>query len=124
MTRSVRKSFDQLQTAVRARLERAMQTYSRDGPGYLSDAAFKINEGRHSLKDGTDREVLIQAFAHAKAGVRIYGSLQRYENRQTFLCTEIDTNKKRQDADQDMLRRAAEYIGRILKDGQSERSAR
>lgn len=117
MTAAVHKSFEALQVPVRARLQRHMEQYSRDGPAQLiSGKKFVPNEGRHSLKDGTGRTELIGAFKHVQAGVRIYGSLQSYKGHATFICTEIDTNKKKRKADPEKLQRAAENLGMVLKD--------
>jgi len=120
MTASVEKEFDGLGLAVRARLQATIEAYAQDGPTYLSKAKFRKNEGRHSMKDGTGANALVAAFAHNEAGIRIYGSLQIFRGQKTFLCTEVDVNKKQRKANQEKLQRSAENIGRILSDERKE----
>jgi len=97
------------------RLQRYMEMYASDGPAYLSDKKFKKNEGRHPLGEGFARNVLVQAFADAPEGIRIYGCLETLDGTRFFICTVMDANKKKQKADQAKLARAAARVGMELK---------
>lgn len=106
--------FQALDVKVRWRLERAMEAYARDGPLYMPVGIFRSSEGRHPLKDGSGKDVQIQAFAHIAGAIRIYGACVTYQGKPHFLATEIDNAKKQRKANQAKLARSARYVGELL----------
>ena len=109
MTERVKKEYDKVGARSRARCESIFGFYAKDGPGDLIKSQFR-NEGRFSIGNRGGARVQIVAF---KAGqLRVYGGL--IPNSTVFVCTEIDSAKKQNLADQDKLKRAARKLGKIM----------
>lgn len=109
MTREVWETYDKLDASWRARCEKNMEFYRRDGPVNLSPDKFR-NEGRHHTGGKSGKEIMIYAFKAYQ--VRVYGG--KIPNVDCFICTEIDPAKKQDKADVAKLRRAAQKLGRYL----------
>lgn len=103
MLPSVWKEFSKADAAARATIVKIMELYSKDGPDDLLDKHFKF-EGRHSVGDKNGSKVRIEAFKAWQ--VRVYGG----HIGKRFICSEIDTSKKQDKADQLTLARAAKNL--------------
>ena len=109
MTHEVKETYDGLDAKWRARCEKIMEFYGRDGPGNLTKDNFR-SEGRFHTGGKSGKEILICAFKAYQ--VRVYGG--KIPNVDCFICTEIDPAKKKAKADQGKLKRAAEKLGRFI----------
>jgi hypothetical protein len=75
----------------------------------LNDQQFK-REG--SFKDGYGGEISIWTFKARKW--RVYGAILVIGGKRCFVGTRVDSSKKQDKADQDMLRQTAKDIGGLL----------
>ena len=102
MARKVAKEFAKAPAKDVARCKRMMKRFAEDGPANFTPEQLKM-EGRFPSGKRGVADVAIWVFKSYQ--VRIYGGY--FEDR--FLCVEYDL-KKRKQADQNKLRRAAKAI--------------
>ena len=109
MMEKVIKALGKADARSRARCEKLMEYYARDGRDFLIETQFR-NEGRFSTGGKGSKEVPIYAFkAHQ---LRVYGGIDPETG--DFVCTEIERSKQRNAADQDKLKRAARNLGDLI----------
>ncbi|MEY2929895.1 MAG: hypothetical protein RL033_644 [Pseudomonadota bacterium] len=95
----VKREYDKLDARTRAGLVRKMNTWAKEQP--LPDTHFKF-EWRVPV-DG--KAIGVYAFKDNQA--RLYGATFPLNGKETFICSEIDSAKKQNKADQEKLKRAA-----------------
>lgn len=105
----VAKQFAKAEARDRARIQNIMKMFSADGNSKLTKEQFRW-EGRFHVGDKKGSHVQIGAFKSRQ--VRIYGGY--VEAIRKFVCSEIDLKKKRNKADQDKLRRAAQNLAQFF----------
>jgi hypothetical protein len=103
MTPAVAKKFEKVDAQQRARCQKWMSRYADDGGEFLDDEKFK-HEGKFPTGDKAGTKVAIWAFKARQ--LRIYGGLSG----DTFVATEIDPAKKKDAADQALLKSAARKL--------------
>ncbi|WP_125901156.1 hypothetical protein [Methylobacterium indicum] len=69
------------------------------------------SEGQHPAKNGTNDKVAIWAFK--PDGWRLYGAVLLVDGQKCFVGVKVDSAKKQNKPDREMLRRAAEIIGEL-----------
>ncbi|HEU4583630.1 MAG TPA: hypothetical protein VFS67_35470 [Polyangiaceae bacterium] len=103
------KEYEKLEVRTKAGLVRKMGLWveNRTQP----DTHFKY-ETREPVGGNPVREVSIYAFKEHQT--RVYGSPVHLDDRETFICSEIDTAKKQPKANQAKLKRAAQNLKDFL----------
>lgn len=96
--------FSQINERSRSKIEATIkEQYVQFGPQNIHREKLNRNEGRHKIGG---QEILVQAFKHYQA--RVYGVEGSCANRRAFFISAIDVAKKKDKADRQLLRRAAE----------------
>ncbi|NTG19408.1 hypothetical protein G6L00_03055 [Agrobacterium rhizogenes] len=109
MTLEVYEQFQSAETDRRARILKWMKFYADDGHELLDNDKFRY-EGKFSTSDKSGTKVSIYAFKAWQT--RVYGGLVKSA---IFVCTEIDLSKKRDLADQKLLKAAAKKLSKYNK---------
>lgn len=106
MTDRVHKEYERLDVRTKAGLKAKMDAWVEGRQ--LSDKHYKW-ESRESC---SGRSVPIYAFKEWQT--RVYGSPLQMDGKETFICSEIDTAKKQNRANQEKLKRAAQNLIEFL----------
>ncbi|MCY1642110.1 hypothetical protein [Methylorubrum sp. SL192] len=93
----------------RVKLRKHFDEMAANGPGRLNDEQFK-REG--SFPDGAGGAVSIWVFKVWQW--RLYGAFVTIEGAQCFVGVRVDPSKKRDRADQDLLKAVAKEIGGLV----------
>ncbi|MBO9710468.1 MAG: hypothetical protein J7521_19880 [Caulobacter sp.] len=109
MSGGLDKDYRKIATKDKASLRRWMENWCGDVEGAMPDTRMKAQE---RFSDVKGRTVLIIAFKSYQA--RLYGFIRRVAERDTFFVTAIDPDKKDDDADPKVLKRAKLEAFRIL----------
>jgi hypothetical protein len=97
----VKKVFEGIEEQPKARLTRVMELWCLGKP--LTDKMFNGNEGRSKQKN-----MMLQAFKAWK--VRLFGIVTSISGKKTFIIVNIDSAKKQEKADKNILRIAKERV--------------
>lgn len=104
LTEEVSEAFAAADAKERARCLKWLEMYAEDGPQFLDKTKLR-NEGRFSIGDRAGTVVAVLAFKAWQ--LRLYGGVVQGNH---FVATEIDTSKKTDKADQQLLKRAARKL--------------
>jgi hypothetical protein len=107
--RKARKERSKLDQRAAAQLDRYFKHFCEHGFSTLPPEHFKA-EGRFPVGDGT--ELLVHAFKPWQW--RLYGTIKTVGGRPMFIGVCVDNSKKRNKADQDLLRRTARTLRSYL----------
>jgi hypothetical protein len=107
MLANVVREFEKLEARVKSALQRQMHNYAHDHR--LPDTQYKLEE-RVDVGHGTR----IGIWAFKSRHVRVYGAEVPLGGATVFICSEIDTAKKRQKANPGYIQRAARNIQAVL----------
>ena len=108
MTPAVHKHFGKADPKARARCQKWMKFFADDGHEFL-DAEKLKHEGKFGTGHKNGNKVSIWAFKAWQ--LRVYGGVV---SDGVFVATEIDTKKKQNAADQDLLESAARKLADYL----------
>lgn len=100
---------DDISKKRRRHLERYFQRYCDIGRQALDDEKFKFED---SFPDETGRQVPVYAFKSFQW--RLYGGILTVNGKRCFVGVRIDPSKKKDKADQQLLRAAANDIADLL----------
>lgn len=103
------KEYRRIAPKDKAALRRWMENWCSDVEGAIPDTRMKAQE---RFSDAKGRTVLIIAFKSYQA--RLYGFIRKISNKETFLVAAIDPEKKDDDADPKILKKAKLEAFRIL----------
>lgn len=95
----IAKEYDGLDDRQQGRLKRAMQRWCEGSA--LTNEMFNPNEGR------SVGNLMLQVFKTHK--IRLYGYETVVDNKKTFIIVERNLSKKKDKADQALLKRARKY---------------
>lgn len=101
MLARVEREFRRLDARVRGRADVLFRSYGQGKS--LPNEQLK---GENRWPDGNGGRIQVFAF-RLSATVRVYGASREIDGLETFVCSEIDSAKKKRKANQDKLRRAA-----------------
>lgn len=96
----IAKEYHGLEDRQQARLKRAMQRWCEGSA--LTNEMFNPNEGRSA------GNIMLQVFKTHK--IRFYGYETIIDSKKTFVIVERDLSKKKDKADQALLKRARKYV--------------
>lgn len=108
MTAQVAKQFAKVDARERARCQKWMSFFAEDGHDFLDDKKLK-HEGKYPTGQKSGTKVSIWAFKAWQ--VRVYGGVAKGN---VFVATEIDTSKKQDAADRELLESAAKKLAEFL----------
>jgi hypothetical protein len=94
-----------------ARCRANMKIMAQNGPRYLNNKDKFRNEGSWKLGVGTNKKITIYVFKANQ--LRIYGA----QIKKRFICTEAEITKKRDAANQELLKRAATKLAPFIISG-------
>jgi hypothetical protein len=86
-----------------------MMLFAQDGAELLDKTKFRFED---RLPAGDRRGTQVAIYAFKAWQLRVYGGMSGDESE--FICTEIDSSKKADSADQNKLKRAAKKLGTYL----------